>query len=91
MPDAISIYASLITGLWCSNASFTISAGRFGSENGWFRSMAKFYGPRISGVTGTVLLVLTAWQFELRSSNLVKAGAGLRTECKWKSITVTWG
>jgi hypothetical protein len=40
--------------------------------------MVKFYGPRISGVTGTVLLVLTAWQFELRSSGLVKAGAGLR-------------
>jgi len=67
MPDAISIYASLITGPCCCNAKVTISAGRFGSENGWFRSMVKFYGPRISGVTGTALLVLTAWQFELRS------------------------
>jgi hypothetical protein len=44
MPDAISIYASLITGACCPNASFTISAGRVGSENGWFRSIVKFYG-----------------------------------------------
>jgi hypothetical protein len=44
----------------------------------WFRErLVPVHGgilrPRLSGVTGTALLVLTAWQFELRPSDLVKA------------------